>query len=144
MSRHIPARLRRWVRDRAEGLCEYCLVHEEDSYFDAEVDHVISEKHGGLTVAENLAYACPTCNRAKGSDLGSVTESGSLVRFFNPRTDRWSDHFRLVAMRIVPLTEIAEVTVHIFGLNDPDRLEEREFLHERGRYPVPEAKKRLG
>jgi antitoxin (DNA-binding transcriptional repressor) of toxin-antitoxin stability system len=55
---YIPVELRRLVISRADHRCEYCHIHEDDTYFGCEVDHVISEKHGGPTVAENLAYAC--------------------------------------------------------------------------------------
>ena len=72
MSSYVSAALRRLVAERAAYLCEYCLLHEEDTFFGCEVDHIISEKHGGPTVAENLAYACAFCNRAKGSDVGSI------------------------------------------------------------------------
>jgi 5-methylcytosine-specific restriction endonuclease McrA len=93
---YISAELRRLVVVRAERLCEYCLIHEDDTFFGCEIDHIVSEKHGGLTVAENLAYACLACNRHKGTDLGSVWEpSDSLIRFFNPRLDVWSGHFAL-------------------------------------------------
>jgi hypothetical protein len=46
MSSYINAALRRLVATRAEGLCEYCLINEEDAFFGCEVDHIISEKHG--------------------------------------------------------------------------------------------------
>lgn len=94
--KYVTAELRRLVVARAEGLCEYCLIAEEDTFYGCEVDHVISEKHGGPTQEDNLAYACVFCNQAKGSDVGSIHwESGQFVRFFNPRTDRWADHFVL-------------------------------------------------
>ena len=50
----IPRPLRDMVRQRALGLCEYCLLHETDTIHGFHVDHVISEKHGGPT-AEHLA-----------------------------------------------------------------------------------------
>jgi 5-methylcytosine-specific restriction endonuclease McrA len=65
-----PLRLR--VAERAYRVCEYCLVHEDDLYHGCEVDHIISQKHGGRTAEENLAFACFHCNRHKGSDLGSI------------------------------------------------------------------------
>ncbi len=83
MSSYINAVLRRLVAIRANSLCEYCLIHEEDAFFGCEVDHIISEKHGGQTEADNLAYACAFCNRAKGSDIGSIVQrrgsSGSSI-----------------------------------------------------------------
>lgn len=96
MSSYVGEQLRSVVANRAERLCEYCLIHEDDTFFGCELDHIVSLKHSGPTNAENLAYACPFCNRYKGSDIASVSrETGELVRFFNPRTDRWADHFRL-------------------------------------------------
>jgi len=103
------------------------------------VDHVVSEKHGGATESGNLAYACTCCNRAKGADLGSVTATGAFTRFFNPRTDRWADHFTLRGVTIEPKTPIGEVTATILGFNQPERIAEREFLRRIGRYPPPQA-----
>jgi hypothetical protein len=60
---YIPAEMRRLVIGRAGRRCEYCLIHEDDTYFGCEVDHVVSEKHSGPTVVENLAYACLVWNR---------------------------------------------------------------------------------
>ena len=73
MGSYIRDDLRRLVAARADRLCEYCLIHEDDAYFGCEVDHIISVKHGGPTVAENLAYACAFCNRQKGSDFVSIS-----------------------------------------------------------------------
>jgi len=120
---YIPAETRRLVIGRAGQCCEYCLIHEDDTYFGCEVDHVVSEKHGGLTVAENLAYACLVCNRYKGSDLGSIlVPAGDLIRFFNPRIDACSDHFSLDGVLIKPLTTIGQVTERIFRFNAMERL----------------------
>jgi hypothetical protein len=125
-------------------LCEYCLISEDDAFFGCEVDHIISEKHHGPTNANNLAYACAACNRAKGSDIGSIVWStGHFTRFFNPRTDRWSDHFALDDVVIAPRTDIGEVTAQILGLNDASRLAERALLRTVGRYPNPAAHDRI-
>jgi hypothetical protein len=72
--RRVPAALRRLVVARAEGICEYCLISLDDTYYAAAVDHIVSQKHGGPTVAENLALSCLSCNSAKGTDLGSIEE----------------------------------------------------------------------
>jgi hypothetical protein len=55
---YIPAEVRRLVVARAEGVCEYCLIAGDDRYYGCEADHIISEKQGSGTDAENLAYAC--------------------------------------------------------------------------------------
>ncbi len=144
---YINAELRRLVIARADHLCEYCLLHEEDTLFGCEVDHVVSEKHGGPTREDNLAYACFSCNRNKGSDIASLAPGTSiLTRFFHPRLDLWREHFRLDTtdgITIVPLTEIAEATVRIFGFNDSDRLLERQALQLADRYPADIAWQRI-
>ena len=66
MSSLISAALRRQVAERADYICEYCLLHEEDGFYAFEVDHIISRKHGGASDPANLAFACPVCNRRKG------------------------------------------------------------------------------
>ncbi len=144
MSSYVGAAVRRLVAVRADFLCEYCLVHEDDTVFGCEVDHIISEKHSGATDAENLAYACAFCNRAKGSDIGSIVPgTGRFVRFFNPRTDRWAEHFTLDGVTIVPLSDIGEVTSRILAFNDSDRLLERQTLQAVSRYPSAAAVARM-
>jgi hypothetical protein len=143
---YVPADLRRLVARRADFLCEYCLIHEDDTFFGCEVDHILSEKHGGPTQAANLGYACLFCNRAKGSDIASLLPaSGALVRFFNPRTDSWADHFELdpKGILIIPRTQIGEATVRIFGFNRTERLLERTALKLVGHYPTEAALKRI-
>lgn len=139
MSTFFSKSLRKQVAKRANYRCEYCLVSEQDTYFGFEIDHVISKKHGGTDSADNLAYTCFLCNRHKGSDIGSLNnETGELVRFYNPRTDRWTEHFALQNAQIVPLTDIGLVTLRVLQLNTGARIKEREDLLQAGRYPIPE------
>ena len=137
---YISAEIRRFVAERAGHRCEYCHIHEDDTFFGCEIDHIISKKHGGNNDPENLALSCLFCNRHKGTDIGSIhPNTGRLTRFFNPRKDRWNKHFQLNNVAIDPLTSIGEVTVRLFALNDPERLLEREDLISIGAYPAPGA-----
>lgn len=70
-------------------------------------------------------------------------ESGAFVRFFNPRTDRWSDHFVLSGGFIECLTPVGAVTARILGFNAPERLRERRTLAAVGRYPNEAARRRM-
>jgi hypothetical protein len=63
-----------------------------------------------------------------------------FCRFFNPRSDRWSDHFMIDGILIKPINEIGEVTARVLQLNSSDRLLEREILLSIGRYPHPSAR----
>jgi hypothetical protein len=134
---YIPTTLRQGVVERAGERCEYCLYPQELSFLAFEVEHIVAEKHGGSTTLDNLALACPYCNRYKGSDLGSLDpETGQLTPFFNPRTQEWGDHFRLEEALIVPLTPEGRVTVAILQLNHSDRVRERQRLIQAGKYPL--------
>ena len=144
MSSYVSEDLRRLVAIRADFLCEYCLIHEDDTFYGCQVDHIISVKHGVPTEPGNLAYACTFCNRQKGSNIGSIlSQTGEFVRFFNPRVDRWAAHFRLDGSTIEPLTGIGEVTARILGFNTIERLLERETLVMMHSYPAPAARVRM-
>ena len=126
---YVTLALRRLVRERARDRCEYCLIPELVSFAPHWIDHIVAEKHGGKTEAENLANCCVLCNQRKGSDLSSIDfETGKIAPLFHPRRDHWIDHFRLVGGRIEPLTPTGRATEHLLHLNDPDRIEEREQL----------------
>jgi hypothetical protein len=129
MTSYIPSDLRRLVFERADGRCEYCRICESDTFYGCQIDHIIAEKHNGETTENNLALTCTYCNRFKGTDIGSIAATtGEYVRFYNPRTDNWNDHFRFANYRILPLTPIGETTSAILRFNDPDRVLEREAI----------------
>ncbi len=136
MSGYVVAELRRLVMERAAGRCEYCRFSQSLTLLPCEIEHIIAEKHGGETTADNLALACFFCNRYKGSDLGSLDpESGALTPLFHPRRHQWEEHFRLAGAQVVPRTAEGRVTVRLLRLNDPARLRERQALLEAGLYP---------
>jgi hypothetical protein len=132
----ITPALRSEVARRARHRCEYCLIHENDTAFRPQVDHILSRKHGGDSVIANLAYACVLCNRRKGSDMASLDDSGNIERLYNPREDRWSDHFQIDGSSIQARSEIGAATVKLLQLNAPERLAERGILQILGTYPI--------
>jgi len=134
----ISAALRREVRERAGERCEYCLLAESQALFPHEPDHLIALKHGGETVSANLALACFDCNRFKGPNIASLDPvTGELVPLFNPRMQRWSEHFRLNGGKIIPLTTIGRATEKMLRLNIHRRVEAREKWAALGLYPEP-------
>ena len=140
---YVPASLRRIVFDRAQGNCEYCLLPEGLTASSHQVDHVIAEKHDGTTDEDNLALSCSTCNYAKGSDIASVdSETGEIVRLYNPRQDFWGDHFQveLDSGVIQPLTAIGRVTVRLLRLNRSGQIAERKLWIRAGVVFVPSSK----
>jgi hypothetical protein len=133
---YISEKLRKNIAQRANFCCEYCLIHEDDTYLGFEIDHIISKKHDGKTTLDNLAYTCLNCNRNKGSDIASLTIlSKKLTPLFNPRIDKWREHFYIENGYILPITDFGEVTVKILKLNSEDYVAERLTLQELNRYP---------
>lgn len=134
---YIPDPLRRFIKDQAGDCCEYCLIHQEDVFQIHEIDHALAEKHGGQTIEENLCLSCAECNRHKGSDIASIDfDTGEVALFFNPRRDKWSEHFQLEEDGVIkPLTPQARVTVRLLQMNSEKRILERKALMKLGRYP---------
>jgi hypothetical protein len=137
---YISAPLRRLVYERAHKACEYCLIPEIAVFASHEIDHVIAEKHGGQTEADNLALSCVVCNKYKGSDLASIDPATrEIIRLYHPRQDDWREHFQLEAGSISPLTSIGQVTVQLLQINRPERVEERRLLWQANMLSIPEA-----
>jgi 5-methylcytosine-specific restriction endonuclease McrA len=132
MSSYVSDRLRKKVEKRANYVCEYCLIPIKETFFGGEIEHIISLKHEGKNIFDNLALACQPCNRNKENDLGSISKAdGKLTRFYNPRTDIWHKHFSLDNQAAVTaLTKIGEVTIKILRFNDFEMVEERKGLIE--------------
>jgi hypothetical protein len=137
MTTYIPDVLRREVTDRARQRCEYCRVHQEDRLFAHEIDHIIAEKHGGLSKSDNLSLACAECNRYKSSDLCSLdSETQMIVPLFHPRLQRWAEHFRADNGFIEPLTPTGRITARLLQLNRLDAIDRRRSLVQQGRWPA--------
>ena len=131
MSSKLSTGLRKLVIERAKNRCEYCLLPQSVSLHKHEPDHIVPLQHGGQTDADNLTLSCIRCNRYKGPNVGSFDpETGNLVPFFNPRTQDWTNHFKLDGALFLPRTAEARVTVKIFRMNDEDRVLERQSLIE--------------
>lgn len=123
---YVSEALRRLVVERADHACEYCSLPDALSFYPHEVDHVIAIKHQGQTEADNLAYACWRCNRFKGSDLGSFDpQTGVFAFLFNPRQQRWTEHFALTQGEVNGLSTEGRTTALLLKMNTRDRIQER-------------------
>lgn len=133
---YIPIALRRQVIERAGNCCEYCRLSQEDNFFTFHVDHIISEKHEGKTVIENLCLSCSSCNIAKGSDIaGGDPETKKATFLYNPRQQAWEQHFDLNDGWILGKTPEGRVTEQLLQINSKERVTERQSLIELGRSP---------
>src|ERR1017187_2105322 len=98
--------LKRRLWRRARGRCEYCQMPHEFDDAPFEIDHIISQKHEGITSAANLSLSCFYCNSFKGPNTAGIEKkSGRLKPLFNPRRQVWSRHFRWVGPYLVGRTD---------------------------------------
>lgn len=138
MSGYIPDWLRQLVVARAEERCEYCLIPQLATFVSHQIDHVIAQKHGGLTKSENLALTCAICNRFKGSDIVSIDpDTGEIVALYHPCRQIWVEHFLLRDGWIQPVSTTGRVTVFLLQMNRPDRVTERRLLYSVGVLRIP-------
>ena len=136
MTVYISVPNRQFVSDRASGKCEYCLIHQDFSIYSHEIDHAVAIKHGGSSNTDNLVLSCLHCNRYKGSDLTSIDPiTKEITSLFNPRLDKWGDHFKFEGSYIVGLTNIGRTTIFLLKLNEPQRLMIRQALILQKIYP---------
>lgn len=133
---YVPEPLRAQIRNLASERCEYCLLHEDHTYYTHEIDHIFAEKHGGATTAINLCLACIDCNRHKGSDICSldpVTDTVSAL--YHPRQEKWDVHFSLLRSGLIePQTIIGRVTERILRFNRVELVSDRKSLIDLGFY----------
>jgi HNH endonuclease len=139
MSRNkISERTQQQVRERANYLCEFCHADERWQYVRFTVDHVLPISLGGGDSLDNLTLACFHCNRRKTNHLtGTDPQSQTEVALFNPRQDRWQEHFiwSMDGVSIEGISAIGRATVATLILNRdrviPIRVADREI----GRHP---------
>lgn len=132
--------LAQFVRTRARGCCEYCQLPEAVASAPFEIDHVWDVQHGGRTVASNLALACFADNHHKGPNLGSIDpKTGKRAWLFNPRRQKWHQHFRWDGPVLVGRTPAGRTTVAVLQLNAPHRIAQRAALRAEGVFPPAAA-----
>jgi 5-methylcytosine-specific restriction endonuclease McrA len=127
--------LRRRVRRRARYRCEYCQLPQSASEARHQVDHVIADQHEGGDEYSNLALACIHDNLHKGPNIAGLDPvTRELTRLYNPRRDRWREHFAWQGAVLIGLTAVGRTTIQVLAINDRDVVEAREALIAEGRF----------
>ncbi len=137
----ISERLRQTIREQAKYRCGYCLMHQRHVYAPMEIDHLNPRSHGGSDDEENLWLACPFCNIYKSNLADGVDDAtGERIPLFNPRRQRWLDHFKFGIDRaeIIGITPCGRATLKALRINDVDPLEYRRLLVKFSEYPPKE------
>ena len=129
------------VRVRANYLCEYCHASEHWQFDRFPLDHIFPASRGGTDTLDNLALACPHCNRRKSDKLTALDPvTSEEVRLFNPRTEQWNTHLTWSddGLRIIGVTPIGRATVELLELNRERVIHIRAADVAAGRHPPDE------
>jgi hypothetical protein len=113
--------LRDRVRAAARNRCGYCRCSQGYVYGWLEIEHIVPMAAGGSDDEENLWLACRLCNGFKGVQTDHVDpETERRVSLFNPRRQKWSDHFLWSAdgTRILGRTPCGRATIVALQLNN--------------------------
>lgn len=144
---------RKLVRERAKLLCEYCHSLEEASAALFAIDHIIPQSlPGSSDDADNLALACQRCNGYRYNfTTGIDPETKDIIPIFNPRNQKWSDHFIWSAdgLKIIGITSIGRATCNRLDLNDERHnegsiIKARRFWVKGGWHPPDEDPRQKG
>jgi hypothetical protein len=104
-------------------------------------EHIVPRIRGGTTTPENLAWSCQGCNNHKYTRTEAPDPvDGTLAPLFNPRSERWCDHFTWTAdaTRVLGLTPTGRATVVALHLNREGLVNLRRVLFKVGLHPPPE------
>ncbi len=136
---YISVELDHRIRDAAGHRCGYCLSPQRLVMARLEIEHINPVALGGTDEESNLWLSCPLCNRAKARRVAAIDPvSRIVVPLFNPRTQRWSEHFcwSVDGLRIEGLTPSGRATVAALHLaDDPDAIEVRSYWIAAGWHP---------
>lgn len=138
MSEYIPTDLRLLVKNRAEGVCEYCLALSAYSFHPFAIDHILPTSKGGKTQENNLAFTCQHCNNSKyNKTIGIDPLSNTSSTLFHPRQQKWNDHFIWNGSKtiIIGITSTGRATVQTLKVNRTGAINLRKALYEFGVHP---------
>jgi HNH endonuclease len=97
------------------------------------MEHILARQHGGPTELNNLAWCCQRCNAQKGPNLTGIDPDTSLlVALFNPRQDKWDEHFSQNDLRINGVTPKGRATAWLLEMNSEERIRWRTALRRHG------------
>jgi HNH endonuclease len=135
---HVPRRLRERVAKAAGYRCGYWRTPESIVGFRLSIEHIIPEAKGGKTVEDNLWIACHACNEFKAARTqGRDPATGKRVRLWNPRRQKWVEHFAWSkdGTEIAGLTPCGRATIATLQLNRPELVAARSLWVQVGWWP---------
>ena len=95
------------------GKCEWCTVSLIGNPF--EIDHIIPLYRGGGNVPDNIAVACPTCNRSKSAKHPArfAQETYARTSIMTNLIERVLQHYNVEPISQLSLFDSPDETVQI-------------------------------
>ena len=112
--------LREHLLREAGHRCGYCRSSDRITGIRLILDHLIPRARGGTDDEAHLWPSCQPCNGFKQARTRARDpRDGTLVPLFNPRLQRWGEHFAWedAGRTIVGLTPTGRATVDALRLN---------------------------
>lgn len=134
----ISDSIRKKVRGRAYGCCEYCLSQESFSPTTFSIEHIVPSSKGGHDILGNLALACQGCNSRKYDKTHHPDPlTQSEVALYHPRNDLWSDHFtwNKETLKLIGISAKGRATIACLNLNRKEVVNLRALLIVFGEHP---------
>jgi len=122
VSDYVSERLKIKIRQQADDRCGYCQSLQKYVWGTLEIEHIIPKSKGGSNDEQNLWLACRPYNLYKSDQthgIDPITEE--KIALFNPRTQRWREHFSWSddGVYTLGLTSCGRATVKALQMNNP-------------------------
>ena len=118
--------------------CGYCRSCQQIMGIRLILDHLIPRARGGTDDETNLWPCCLPCNGFKQARIEARDpQTDDLVPFYNPRQQRWADHFHWedAGRRISGTTATGRATVSALQLNRAELVAARSLWIIAGWHP---------
>lgn len=134
----VPDESRARVRADSGDRCGYCLARQQYVLGQLEIEHIVPRALGGTNDEDNLWLACSMCNTFKGVRTHGIDPATSeAVLLFNPRRQRWTEHFAWTdrGLVIAGLSACGRATVLALRLNNTIAVTVRRAWIDAGWHP---------
>ncbi|MEM9887970.1 MAG: HNH endonuclease signature motif containing protein [Bacteroidota bacterium] len=119
------------VAERASHICEYCICPLLLSSSPFSVEHIIPLAKNGSDDIDNLALACQGCNNFKYALTEAIDSiTGEYAPLYNPRKDKWNEHFTWSDdfIELLGISPIGRATISKLKLNREGVKNQRKLL----------------
>ncbi|MBC7811256.1 MAG: HNH endonuclease [Burkholderiales bacterium] len=135
MSKLSWAATKRLVYERADGCCEYCQSCDYNTGQAMHIEHILPN---GSNHLDNLCLSCSSCNLSKAvATSARDSETGEVSPFFNPRIEKWNEHFEWIedGLRLHGKTPTGRVTIVRLKMNQERLVKARRNWITSGNHP---------